>query len=86
MLESTQIQNFRIIRLEFHDENANSHKYYKIENCDEDMFLCSWGRIGNVNQSNIYIIYKASKASKKLAEKLKKGYKIVSIKKFEENI
>jgi len=57
--------------LEFHDEAANSHKFYRVTFHGDGMALIEWGRIGTEGQSQTK---DAGAAQAKLNEKLGKGY------------
>ena len=65
------------IRLEFHDSSINSHKFYELADVGrkQDMVLACWGRIGTAGDEKVY---QYTEASKKLREKLRKGYRRVS--------
>jgi predicted DNA-binding WGR domain protein len=62
-------------RYELIDEENNHKKFWSVEQMSGDSFEIRWGRIGTAGQGPQIVT--ASEASKRIAEKTKKGYVLV---------
>lgn len=60
-----------MLRLEFHSDEQNSHKFWSVSYNKNDSWEVSWGRVGSLGQCQ-YI--NTSEAKKRVREKLNKGY------------
>lgn len=64
----------RMVYLEFHDDAANSHKFYRVTFQSSDDAFIEWGRVGSAAQSQ----HKShAEGENKINEKLAKGYRLV---------
>jgi len=63
------------IRLEYHSNEENSHKFWMVTPHSKGSWKITWGRVGSDGKSQCI---DTNEATKRVREKLKKGYQIHS--------
>jgi predicted DNA-binding WGR domain protein len=64
-----------LLRLEYHDDYKNSHKFYEWVTMTDGTHLVRWGRIDTKGQSQTVT---RDEAKKRVDEKIRKGYRVVA--------
>jgi predicted DNA-binding WGR domain protein len=81
-LTKANIEEYRDILMEYHDDARNSHKYYYFHlEQNSNSFNIEYGRIGHKPNK---LTYPKMKLWNKLQEKIKKGYKVLRISRHDE--